>query len=370
MGALSRRRISSADDSEDGDEGRDSRLLNNNLSHSSSLSGEIIDEDEEEVSSLGRSRHGTNASSSSPPLSAQSASNSSPPSATDSSLSSSGSPTTTAMASVQAALAALQAGQMSLNQLQSLGAQSVWPQNPLMNSSPVTMTPPQTVGETAPVFGQTELQALHLALQQQQQNLQQQLQNFILLQQRQQQIAAAAAAKSTPVTAAAILQNQVQTALTQANAQIKRLQRQQHHLNSKNANAETPKARDLLKKQKMSTNPAVSLALSSLTPVPPQTSSSPSSLSPPDSIRPLSISTSPSSPPPPTSTPPHMMHPQLHSGPPTLVPRLDLPADENVDLEELEHFAKEFKQRRIKLGYTQGDVGLAMGKAMVELLGK
>ena len=32
------------------------------------------------------------------------------------------------------------------------------------------------------------------------------------------------------------------------------------------------------------------------------------------------------------------------------VPRLDLPADENVDLEELEQFAKEFKQRRIKLG--------------------
>merc|ERR1719150_3354774 len=48
--------------------------------------------------------------------------------------------------------------------------------------------------------------------------------------------------------------------------------------------------------------------------------------------------------------------------PPPGVPRLDLPADENVDLEELEQFAKEFKQRRIKLGYTQGDVGLAMGK--------
>ena len=46
----------------------------------------------------------------------------------------------------------------------------------------------------------------------------------------------------------------------------------------------------------------------------------------------------------------------------SMVPRLDLPADENVDLEELEQFAKEFKQRRIKLGYTQGDVGLAMGK--------
>jgi len=35
------------------------------------------------------------------------------------------------------------------------------------------------------------------------------------------------------------------------------------------------------------------------------------------------------------------------------LPRLDLPADENIQLEELEEFAKEFKQRRIKLGYTQ-----------------
>lgn len=32
------------------------------------------------------------------------------------------------------------------------------------------------------------------------------------------------------------------------------------------------------------------------------------------------------------------------------------------ELEELEQFAKTFKQRRIKLGFTQGDVGLAMGK--------
>ncbi|XP_006642273.3 POU domain, class 2, transcription factor 3 isoform X1 [Lepisosteus oculatus] len=36
--------------------------------------------------------------------------------------------------------------------------------------------------------------------------------------------------------------------------------------------------------------------------------------------------------------------------------------EEPNDLEELEQFAKAFKQRRIKLGFTQGDVGLAMGK--------
>uniref|UniRef100_A0A2H1WHR5 POU domain protein n=1 Tax=Spodoptera frugiperda TaxID=7108 RepID=A0A2H1WHR5_SPOFR len=41
---------------------------------------------------------------------------------------------------------------------------------------------------------------------------------------------------------------------------------------------------------------------------------------------------------------------------------LEPTADDTADLEELEHFAKTFKQRRIKLGFTQGDVGLAMGK--------
>ncbi|XP_032833038.1 uncharacterized protein LOC116955831 isoform X1 [Petromyzon marinus] len=39
-----------------------------------------------------------------------------------------------------------------------------------------------------------------------------------------------------------------------------------------------------------------------------------------------------------------------------------VPMEEPSDLEELEQFAKMFKQRRIKLGFTQGDVGMAMGK--------
>ncbi|XP_053345630.1 POU domain, class 2, transcription factor 2 [Clarias gariepinus] len=37
-------------------------------------------------------------------------------------------------------------------------------------------------------------------------------------------------------------------------------------------------------------------------------------------------------------------------------------SEEPSDLEELEQFARTFKQRRIKLGFTQGDVGMAMGK--------
>ncbi|XP_028327174.1 POU domain, class 2, transcription factor 2 isoform X1 [Gouania willdenowi] len=44
------------------------------------------------------------------------------------------------------------------------------------------------------------------------------------------------------------------------------------------------------------------------------------------------------------------------------VPPVASHAEEPSDLEELEQFARTFKQRRIKLGFTQGDVGLAMGK--------
>ncbi|XP_029307567.1 POU domain, class 2, transcription factor 2 isoform X4 [Cottoperca gobio] len=46
----------------------------------------------------------------------------------------------------------------------------------------------------------------------------------------------------------------------------------------------------------------------------------------------------------------------------TAVPSVTTHSEEPSDLEELEQFARTFKQRRIKLGFTQGDVGLAMGK--------
>ncbi|XP_056597915.1 POU domain, class 2, transcription factor 2 isoform X3 [Triplophysa dalaica] len=57
------------------------------------------------------------------------------------------------------------------------------------------------------------------------------------------------------------------------------------------------------------------------------------------------VSTAPSSAPPLTSVAAVTPHPE-----------------EPSDLEELEQFARTFKQRRIKLGFTQGDVGMAMGK--------
>ncbi|XP_054264079.1 POU domain, class 2, transcription factor 1-like isoform X1 [Macrosteles quadrilineatus] len=189
-------------------------------------------------------------------------------------------------ASVQAALAALQTGQLSLNQLMSLGAaqgQQLLLQN-------------QLTGLPIPNLGAADLQSLQQQLQQHQHNLQQQLQQFVMFQ--------PGAGGQLPTQAQFFLQNQgllshgysrqnlpsprvshsvqVQQAVAQAAQQLQQLQKQQaaaqgsHHIKS------------------------------------------------------------------PTS-------------------RL-LDTEETTDLEELETFAKTFKQRRIKLGFTQGDVGLAMGK--------
>nr|XP_019945574.1 PREDICTED: POU domain, class 2, transcription factor 1 isoform X8 [Paralichthys olivaceus] len=69
----------------------------------------------------------------------------------------------------------------------------------------------------------------------------------------------------------------------------------------------------------------------------------------------INLATQPATPPAATSIQ------SIHSQTPPK--RLDTPTlEEPSDLEELEQFAKTFKQRRIKLGFTQGDVGLAMGK--------
>ena len=45
--------------------------------------------------------------------------------------------------------------------------------------------------------------------------------------------------------------------------------------------------------------------------------------------------------------------PEPNSLSPTEQSRLDFHPEENIELEDLEEFAKDFKQRRIKLGYTQ-----------------
>ena len=54
--------------------------------------------------------------------------------------------------------------------------------------------------------------------------------------------------------------------------------------------------------------------------------------------------------------------PYAHKSEKMLQAQVDLPPpEENPDLEELAKFAKMFKQARIKLGYTQADVGVALG---------
>lgn len=58
----------------------------------------------------------------------------------------------------------------------------------------------------------------------------------------------------------------------------------------------------------------------------------------------------------------HVPRPPVPQSPPPQPRHWEPLPEEPTDLEELEQFAKTFKQRRIKLGFTQGDVGLAMGK--------
>ncbi|XP_029047346.1 POU domain, class 2, transcription factor 1-like isoform X2 [Osmia bicornis bicornis] len=167
-------------------------------------------------------------------------------------------------------------------------------------------------------LGPQEIQALASTFQQQQQSLQQQLQQLAMFQQ-----ANSAAAGQLPAQAQFFLQNQgllqsggyssrpshprsqsmqVQQAVAQAAQQLQALQKQQALQGSGGL-----VARSLTQQRS----------------------------------------------PPPPGTPPAV------KPPPT---RLEPSPEETTDLEELEQFAKTFKQRRIKLGFTQGDVGLAMGK--------
>ncbi|XP_034125686.1 POU domain protein 2 isoform X1 [Drosophila guanche] len=107
----------------------------------------------------------------------------------------------------------------------------------------------------------------------------------------------------------------------------------------------------------------------SLSPVPRHSSSKSQQRTPPNTNS-LGMSSTVMTP----NTPSMQLH-QLHTSSSTSTPKppsgmtvatamakLEQSPEETTDLEELEQFAKTFKQRRIKLGFTQGDVGLAMGK--------
>ncbi|XP_044256090.1 POU domain protein 2-like [Tribolium madens] len=143
----------------------------------------------------------------------------------------------------------------------------------------------------------------------------QQLQQLAMLQQ-------ASAASGNP-QAQFFLQNQVQQ-IAQAAQQLQQLQKAQQQ-NSNQHNTSIPSNTQL-----------------------PQTQTTP----PNNSHIPASLLT-PSTPSSGGLTPQHLKTPSR---------LLEPSPEETTDLEELEQFAKTFKQRRIKLGFTQGDVGLAMGK--------
>ncbi|XP_011142860.1 POU domain, class 2, transcription factor 1 isoform X4 [Harpegnathos saltator] len=171
-------------------------------------------------------------------------------------------------------------------------------------------------------LGPQEIQALASTIQQQQQSLQQQLQQFAMLQQQ----ANPAATGQLPAQAQFFLQNQVGV---QGLLQSSGYPTRSNHPRS----------------QSMQVQQAVVQAAQQL-----QALQKQQALQSSGSLVGRSLAQQRT--PPPSGTPPAIKAP----------PRLDPSPDETTDLEELEQFAKTFKQRRIKLGFTQGDVGLAMGK--------
>ena len=203
--------------------------------------------------------------------------------------------------------------------------------------------------------------APQLALQQQQQHLQQQLQNFLLLQ------------PGTAQASAVLLHSQVQQAVTQATNQLRLLQRQREIEKSKqqllqdtpksNPRPSPPFQETLMSKiNKTSEQPPRKRSSEAMSPMNRSSSASPPLKISLKHLTPVTFSLPPTKPEGPSATtnapcpaPPSAVtnslpRPPTIPDPQIMVPRLDLPADENVDLEELEQFAKDFKQRRIKLG--------------------
>ena len=204
----------------------------------------------------------------------------------------------------------------------------------------------------------TDLHTLQFALQQQQQNLQQQLQNFLLLN-----------SPTNSQSSSVLLQAQAQSAVLQASQQLRHLQQQQqqhhhqHQQQHKRTLNGTPKSsltkhdyqdedddEPIHQKRPLLTN--MSLALSSLQPIPLSNFSRSQMTAIPSTATTTTSSSSSSSPPTLSSPPPFTRFSPNSSNysQQNSVGRLELQADENIDLEELDRFAKEFKQRRIKLG--------------------
>ncbi|XP_030564965.1 protein nubbin [Drosophila novamexicana] len=167
-------------------------------------------------------------------------------------------------------------------------------------------------------------------------------------------------ALATQVAAAQFLMQSQMQALAQATQQLQTLQKQQESLSLCKSpllqpRSSTPHAR--------SPAPVRSPASS---PQSQQASHHPLQITPPNSAASLKLSgmLTPSTPTSGTHNHNHSQTPQPKTVASAAAARAagEPSPEETTDLEELEQFAKTFKQRRIKLGFTQGDVGLAMGK--------
>lgn len=201
-----------------------------------------------------------------------------------------------------------------------------------------------------------ELNVLQQALQAQQASFQQQLQNYMLMQAQGNAAAGAGNGNAAQVTAQAaaaqyLMQNQVQ----QAVAQLQALQQKQQQLK---ASSSTPTSTQMSTSSPLH-SPSGSPGLHPHHHHHPSSALLGSNQTTPPNVNQLQgvggILT-PSTPSSGTHTPQMQKH---HAAAPRA---LEPSPEETTDLEELEQFAKTFKQRRIKLGFTQGDVGLAMGK--------
>ncbi|XP_059470430.1 POU domain protein 2-like isoform X2 [Neocloeon triangulifer] len=271
---------------------------------------------------------------------------------------------------LQAALAAIQAGQLSLNQLMSLGAPG---QLLLQNHLAALSAGIQTGGSAAAAAamglqGPEQLQALQQALTQQHHTLQQQLQQFVLFQ-------PGAAATGSPAQAQFFLQNQglvphqgfsspqpihphrnqnhakamqVQQAVAQAAQQLQQLQKQQqmHHAHRSPQQPQQGSTPQPISGSRGSTAPPHLPQAATASPQQQLAAAggSPAHTHVPTVASALQAATKAAA--------------TLQAGGGSMMDGVE----ETTDLEELEQFAKTFKQRRIKLGFTQGDVGLAMGK--------
>lgn len=207
------------------------------------------------------------------------------------------------------------------------------PQIQMQNALGSLMNPLALAGGLGTVSPQ-DFTTFHQAIQAQQAHLQQQFQNYIEMLQ-----SGNVALPKDPTQLAAtqlLFQNQLQS-LAHANQQLKRLEQQSKRQS-------TPISNSPLASPAHSPQQTTPISLTTSQKTPPNTLTM--------KVGGLLTPNTPST----LQTPPQLpkMLTQARASEPS--------PEETTDLEELEQFAKTFKQRRIKLGFTQGDVGLAMGK--------